>query len=45
VPTDTESEFGPDIADNCPLRPNTDQRDSVGDGVGDLCRGDGGSPD
>lgn len=27
--------------DNCPLVPNADQADSVGDGVGDACRCDG----
>jgi hypothetical protein len=42
---DTDSDFVPDIDDNCIFVPNTDQRDSVGDGVGDACRGDGGGPD
>ncbi|MHB8633294.1 MAG: thrombospondin type 3 repeat-containing protein [Thermoplasmatota archaeon] len=28
-----------DPADNCPAVPNHDQRDSVGNGVGDACRG------
>ncbi len=27
----------PDNADNCPFVPNTDQTDSDGDGVGDVC--------
>lgn len=30
-------------SDNCPLVPNPDQTDSVGDGVGDACRCDGDS--
>ena len=42
---DTDGDFVPDIDDNCILVPNTDQRDSVGDGVGDACRGDAGAPD
>lgn len=29
--------------DNCPLVPNPDQEDSVGDGIGDACRCEGGS--
>ncbi|HSH66978.1 MAG TPA: thrombospondin type 3 repeat-containing protein, partial [Bacteroidia bacterium] len=27
----------PDTADNCPLTPNTDQADTDGDGIGDVC--------
>lgn len=30
-----------DVSDNCPLVPNPDQTDSVGDGIGDACRCDG----
>lgn len=30
-----------DVNDNCPLVPNPDQTDSVGDGIGDACRCDG----
>jgi len=30
----------PQPEDNCPFIPNPDQRDSVGDGTGDACRGD-----
>lgn len=34
---DTDGDEIPDVNDNCPLVPNPDQRDSDGDGVGDLC--------
>ncbi|MBX3728602.1 MAG: thrombospondin type 3 repeat-containing protein, partial [Candidatus Sumerlaeia bacterium] len=37
---DSDGDGVPDDIDNCPFRPNPDQEDSVGDGVGDACRGD-----
>jgi hypothetical protein len=41
--SDSDADFVPDIADNCRYVFNPDQTDSVGDGVGDACRGDGGA--
>jgi Subtilase family len=35
---DGDHDGTPDIVDDCPLVPNADQKDSVGDGVGDACR-------
>jgi hypothetical protein len=34
---DRDGDGAPDDTDNCPDTPNTDQLDSDGDGVGDLC--------
>jgi hypothetical protein len=42
VLVDTDSDFVPDIDDNCIFVPNTDQVDSLHDGVGDVCRGGSG---
>ena len=36
--TDGDQDGVPDLVDNCPTVPNPDQRDSVGDGIGDACR-------
>lgn len=38
--TDGDGDGVPDGRDNCPLTANPEQRDSVGDGVGDACRCD-----
>jgi len=38
--TDTDGDGIPDDADNCPATPNGDQRDTDGDGFGNLCDGD-----
>jgi hypothetical protein len=35
--TDSDGDFVPDIDDNCPGVPNTDQRDTTGAAVGDAC--------
>jgi Thrombospondin type 3 repeat len=37
---DSDSDGVPDAVDNCPDRPNNDQADMDGDGVGDLCDDD-----
>lgn len=37
---DTDGDGRPDILDNCVLVPNSDQRDSNGNGVGDRCDAD-----
>jgi len=37
VVTDADGDGVPDNVDNCPTTPNPDQRDTNGDGVGDLC--------
>ena len=34
---DQDEDGVPDPLDNCPLTPNTDQADSDGDGIGDVC--------
>jgi hypothetical protein len=34
---DTDRDTVPDSTDNCPIRPNTQQADSDGNGIGDLC--------
>ena len=38
--TDTDGDGVPDVNDNCTLVPNADQRDSNGDGYGNICDGD-----
>jgi hypothetical protein len=38
TPLDTDGDGVPDAADNCPFVFNPDQKDSVGDGIGDACR-------
>lgn len=38
-PTDTDTDGVPDVLDNCPSVPNTDQADTDSDGVGDACDG------
>jgi hypothetical protein len=38
---DSDGDGIPNIDDNCPFVPNPDQKDSVGDGVGDACRSTG----
>jgi hypothetical protein len=40
---DTDGDFVPDVGDNCRYVFNPDQQDSVGAGVGDACRADGGA--
>jgi hypothetical protein len=37
VLADTDADFVPDVADNCPLVSNLDQLDSDHDGIGDAC--------
>lgn len=37
VPTDLDGDSVVDDKDNCPEVPNTDQKDTDGDGLGDLC--------
>jgi hypothetical protein len=36
---DSDSDGVPDDMDNCPNKPNQDQADSDGDGIGDVCDG------
>ncbi len=38
--TDTDNDTIPDVNDNCPINPNTDQLDEDDDGVGDACDDD-----
>jgi hypothetical protein len=42
---DSDGDFVPDVGDNCRYVFNPQQTDSVGDGIGDACRGDGGASD
>jgi hypothetical protein len=42
---DSDGDFAPDLSDNCVDVSNLDQRDSVGDGIGDACRADAGAKD
>ncbi len=35
--TDVDGDFVDDSVDNCPTTPNSDQADSDGDGIGDVC--------
>ena len=42
---DSDGDFVPDVGDNCRYVFNPSQTDSVGDGIGDACRGDGGVSD
>ena len=35
--TDSDSDFVPDVADNCPVNPNSDQADTDDDNIGDVC--------
>src|SRR5262249_47753246 len=35
---DIDRDTIPDTFDNCPFAPNTNQTDSVGNGIGDACR-------
>jgi hypothetical protein len=37
VLADTDGDFVPDVADNCPLVSNLDQKDTDHDGIGDAC--------
>ena len=37
LPIDTDSDGVPDSKDNCPQKPNADQKDSNGNGFGDVC--------
>ncbi len=37
TPTDTDGDGVPDVSDNCPHTPNTDQANSDGDTLGDAC--------
>lgn len=37
APPDTDGDGIPDLSDNCPAVPNTDQADGDGDGVGNAC--------
>ena len=40
APSDADDDGVPDQRDNCPARANSDQADSLRDGVGDACRCD-----
>jgi hypothetical protein len=40
IAADTDRDGIPDFSDNCTLVPNPDQRDTNGDGYGNLCDGD-----
>jgi hypothetical protein len=35
---DSDGDGVPDLYDNCPYTANPDQKDSVGNGIGDACR-------
>lgn len=37
-PTDLDGDGRPDAQDNCPRRPNADQADADGNGIGDACQ-------
>jgi len=38
VSLDSDGDGIPNVVDNCPSVANADQKDSVGDGIGDVCR-------
>lgn len=43
--SDLDCDEVPDLIDNCPLTPNTNQLDSDRDGIGDVCDNDSVNPD
>ncbi|HEX5036735.1 MAG TPA: thrombospondin type 3 repeat-containing protein [bacterium] len=43
--SDLDCDDVPDLIDNCPLTPNTNQIDSDRDGIGDVCDNDSVNPD